>query len=481
MSAEAAADDRLLRDTVTRAATVVSYAGLAIALVASRTVGLDQSLWTDEIVALESFIREGPREILAGPDLSHELFGLLAWASIELVGESEVVLRVWSVVPFLAGVALVTTWLHRTAGALAGVLFLFLATVSPLLLDVTRQARGYGLAFLAMGLVVVAGLEVIKNGRTAALVAFCAGGIVGTATLPQFGIAFVAAGVVLLAVAPDERRRLIVALVASLLATAAFYAPHLAQVRDAAQIEDGVRIDTLWLVTAPVDQVLLPALIWIDGTALVAGPLWLPAVLLAVIVMAASSLARDRRTVLLLASGPVVTVIALWAAQAYVIPRYLSFLLVPVFVLLATGASDLLQRGASRGGVVTVALCAVVVVVLGARFLLLAPDVMRLPREANADSARAVRASEPPLLPVLAYMRNPGNLEHYLGRRPASLEAAQVAARVCGQRVSIAYVTQPFGIAPVGVPCLTRPGVQHERFEQYARGGETNVWLVPPR
>jgi hypothetical protein len=461
-----------------RIATLASYTVLAVVLVASRAVGLGHSFWTDEITAVEDFIRAGPREILTGPDLSHELFGLLAWLTSSLVGESEVALRLLSVVPFLAGVALVTAWLHANAARLAGVVFLFLATVSPLLLDITRQARGYGLAFLAMSVLVLAALDAIQSGRTVALVAFCAGGLAGTATLPQFGIAFVVTGVVLLTVS-ELRRRTAVGLAISLLALAAFYAPHLGQVRDAAQIEDGVRIDTLWLLTAPIDQVLLPALIWIDGTALVAGVVWLPAVLLALFVMAFSPLARERTTALLLCSGPVATVVVLWLAQAYVIPRYLSYLLVPLFVLLATGVSALLTRNTTRATAVASAICVVVVVSLAIRFATLAPDVVRLPREANRDAAETVLATEPPPVVVLAYMRNPRNLEHYLDRGAVRLDADSVDSRVCGSERPVAYVTQPFGIAAVEPSCLGRSGVEHRRFEQYARG-EMNVWFVPP-
>ena len=480
MIAQAVADERPRSSGIGRIGLVVSYSALGLALVTSRGIGLDHSLWTDEITALEEFIRAGPTEILAGPDLSHELFGLLAWVTTTLVGESEVALRLWSVLPFIAGVALVTAWLHERTGALSGLVFLFLATVSPLLLDITRQARGYGLAFLAMSVLVVAGLEACRFRRTVALLAFCAGGIVGTMTLPQFGIAFVAAGAVLLGVGP-LRRRTAGFLAISLVAVAAFYAPHLGQVRDASRIEDGVQIDTIWLLTAPIDQILLPALIWIDGTALVAGAVWLPAVLASLLVMAYSPLARRHATVLFLCSGPVLTIVVLWLADAYVIPRYLSYLLVPLFVLLATGVTALLERGTRRSALVPVTMCVVVGAVLAFRFGTLAPDVMRLPREANRDAADIVLASESSPASVLAYMRNPQNLEHYLGRPVARLDRAEVNARVCAREERVVYVTQPFGIPSVELDCLGRPGVEHHRFEQYARGDEMNVWLVPPR
>jgi hypothetical protein len=31
----------------------------------------------------------------------------------------------------------------------------------------------------------------------------------------------------------------------------------------------------------------------------------------------------------------------------------------------------------------------------------------------------------------------------------------------------------------VKVPCLSRPGVRHDVFRQYARGGRMDVWFVP--
>jgi hypothetical protein len=461
-----------------RIASIAAYSALGVALVASRTIGLEHSFWTDEIIAVEDFIREGPGEILAGSDLSHELFGILAWLTGEVFGESEVAYRLWSVLPFLAGVAVVTWWLHVRAGALAGVLFLLLATVSPLLLDITRQARGYGLAFLAMGVLVVAALDAAARPGTAGVIAVCAAGVVGTTALPQFGIAFVATAAALLLV-PALRRRLLVGLAIAVAAIGAWYAPHFGEVESASQIEDGVRIDTLWLWTAPIDQILLPALIWIDGTALVAGIVWLPLVVLAAAVMAASPFLRSWTTALILVAGPVATVVVLWIGRAYVIPRYLSYLLVPLFVLVATGAAALLRSRSRAALLPTVAVLAAAIG-LTIRFGSLAPDVMRFPREANRDAAETILSNEPPRLAVVTHMRNPRNLVHYLGRPVAQPEPAALAAAVCERDTRVAYVLQPFAIRTVEIPCLTRAGVVHRRFEQYARGDEMNVWVVPP-
>ena len=461
-----------------RFAAIAAYSALGVALVASRTVGLGHSFWTDEIIAVEDFVRAGPGEILAGSDLSHELFGLLAWLTGTVFGESEVGLRLWSVVPFVAGVAGVAWWLHVRVAALAGIVFVFLATVSPLLLDITRQARGYGLAFFAMSALVVAALETVRAGRTASIAAVCAAGVVGAATLPQFSIAFATTGIALMLV-PGVRRRMSIGLAVAVLAIGTWYIPHFDDIGSASQIEDGLRIDSWWVWTAPIDQVLLPALIWIDGTALVAGLIWLPLVLLAAAVMAASPLLRSWTTPFVLVSGPIATIVVLWAARAYVIPRYLSYLLVPLFVLLATGLASLLQRP-SRVAIAPAAAGLTAAMVLLVRFGVVAPDIMRFPREANRDAAEVIRASEPPRLAVVAHMRNRRNLEHYLGRAVHAPAADAVAAAVCARRTPVAYVLQPFAIPAARVSCLTRAGVVHHRFEQYARGGEMNVWIIPP-
>jgi hypothetical protein len=456
-----------------------AYAVLGTILLLTRFVGLGHSFWFDELFFVAHFVREGPREILAGPDLSHELMAIATWATRSIVGESETAFRLWSVVPFVAGVTAVTAWLHSRVDALSGVLFLFLATVSPLLLDITRQARGYGLAFLAMSILVVAALEAVRDGRTAAVVAMCVAGVIGTWTLPQLGIAFVVTGAV---VASDTRvrRSTVIALGVSVAAIVGWYAPHLGQVRSASQIHDGIQISTAWLLTAPIDQVVLPALIWIDGTAAVPGIVWLPLVAIVVLVAAASPLARDRRSLLVLCSGLVATILFLWITQAYVIPRYVSFLLVPAFVLLASGTSSIL-KGRTRLALVGTLACLVVIGVLGVRFATIAPDVVLLPREANRDAAEVIERTVPADTPVFTYVRWPENISFYLARPVRPLEdSTKVAERVCSNDRQVVYVWQPFALEEVRVPCLTRPGVRHDRFRQYARGNEIDVWFVPP-
>ena len=148
--------------------------------------------------------------------------------------------------PFVAGVVLVTAWLHRRLGTLSGVLFLFLATVSPLLLDITRQARGYGLAFLAMSVLVVAALEATRTGSTWAVVAMCVSGgrrHVDTASVRDR----LRSDRGCRSDGPARPRRLRSASVVSIAAIVAWYAPHSGNVQRAAQIPDGVQIGFPWV------------------------------------------------------------------------------------------------------------------------------------------------------------------------------------------------------------------------------------------
>jgi hypothetical protein len=454
------------------------YAVLGAVLLWSRLLWLGHSFWTDEIGMVSGYVRGGPDVIFTGSALNHQLMALLTWVISSFIGESEIAFRLLSALPFVAGVALMTAWLHRRHDALSGVLFLLLATVSPLLLDITRQARGYGLAFMAMCVVLIAALEAMRTGRTWLIVAMCAAGVVGSWTLPQFAIAF---GATCAVVALDRsvRRATIVGLVASMALIYAWYAGHAGAVESASQIEDGVRIGFPWIVTAPIDQILLPALIWIDGTALVAGLVWLP-VLCAVIVIAATSpLLRVRSSALVLGSGVIASILVLWVTDAYVIPRYLSFLLVPWFVVLATGAATLLSNVLQRRAALRSVLCIIVLAVLAARFAVIAPDVVALPREANRDAAQVID-EKGASTPVIVYMRNPDNLVFYLGRSVEEPEPEALEARVCNRDVAVHYVFQPFALDNVDIPCLDRPGVEHHRFRQYARGDEMNVWFVPP-
>jgi hypothetical protein len=459
-----------------------SYCVLGFILCLPRFATLRQSYWHDEIVTVADYVRAGPRGILFGTYLpnNHELFSLLAWATSSLIGESEIVLRLWSVVPFIVAVVLVTTWLHVRMGARTAVLYLFLATASPQLFELSRQARGYGLAFLAMSAMIVAALEADRTGRSLAIGAFCVAGAVGSATLPVYGIAFLATAVVL-ALRASLRRRMLLGLAVAMPAILAWYAPHADDLlRSSAQMF-GERIEWAGILSAPFDRLLLPAFLPTDSGVLSSIPLRAAVTVVGVTLLASSPLLRDRRAAMLLGSGVVATLIVLWATRLYFDARFVSFLLVPLLIFLSSGTAQILfashdtRRPPVRivVAVTTLALMATVSATMTTTFV-------RLPREAHKEAAAVIRERASPTAPVFAYMTRPRDLAFYLRRPVHRPKSSNVASRVCGKTGGVVLVVQPWSLPAVDVPCLQRVGVYHQRFRQYRRGGEINVWFVPP-
>lgn len=467
-----------------RGATAIvtgSYLVLGSLLCWSRFVGLNHGYSSDELMTVRGYVRAGPHEILIGHYIpnNHELFSLLGWATTAVFGESEVALRLWSAIPFVAGVIIVTAWLHVRLGALAGLLFLYLATASPLLLDITRQARGYGLAFLAMGVLVVAALEATRSRGAWTIVAFCCAGVVGTWTLPHFGIAFAATGLVLLT-KQDLRRPAAIGLTASLLACIAWYAPHLDDLMSSSRQDYGARIDGAWVVSAPIDQILMPGLRWIDEVLVDPGLGSLVLVVALALLIGSSPLLHVRDSALVLGAGVTATVVTLWLTRTNVAPRFFSFLLVPLLIALATGIAAILARATSRPASVRTVLA---VTSLGLVALISAPymwNVTRLPRESIQDAAATIRTVAPPSAPVFAYVPYPRDLEFYLGRSVEVPRQPNELRRLCQAEREVVLVSQPWLLPPVTVPCTQREGARHIRFRQYARGEEVNVWLIPP-
>jgi hypothetical protein len=457
--------------------TAALYGALGALLLFTRLVGLSRSFWHDEILAVVEYVRPGLGEILAG-GVNHELFTLLEWATGVIIGESEIAFRLWSVIPFIIGVIIVTGWLHQRVNAPTGVLFLFLATVSPLLLDITPQARGYGIAFLSMSVMMVAALEAVGTGRTASIVAFCIGGVAGALTLPNFAIAFLATALVLLGYG-HVRRTIAIGLVVSVLVITACYVPHLGELGESSRVEYGVRIGPIGVLTAPVDQILIPSLVWIDGTVVNTGLIWLPIVAVALVLLVSSPLLRTPSTALIIIAPVVATTLVLWAGRLYVVPRYLSFLLVPIYMLLASGMASILLRLKTRPALLRTAIVFVTLGLLSAGFVRTAADVTRLPREAHRDAAEIIERAALPDTRIVVYAHRPEDVAFYLDRPITAIRAADVVSAVCRGRGAVIYVQQPFVVETVEAPCLDRRAVRHYRVKQYTRGGRIDVWVLP--
>jgi hypothetical protein len=300
-------------------------------------------------------------------------------------------------------------------------------------------------------------------------------------TLPNFGVAFAATAAPLL-LERTLRRPLVAGLLASLVAVVGFYSPHLGDLAESSRQEYAEPIGLLWIVTAPVDQTVVRALAGIDEVLLDPGVGSLLFSVALAAVMSVSPLLRHRLSALVLVSGTVASVVVFWATRTNVAPRFFSFLLVPLFILLATGAAASFSRFATSGRpLVRTVLAVCVIAFAGLAFVQHVDEIARLPREAVREAAEHIRASVPASTPVVAYIPYPHDLEHYLGRPVTGALTPAEALRVCELERGAVYVSQPWILEPVSVPCLDRAGVRHDRFEQYARGGRIDVWSIPPR
>jgi len=246
------------------------------------------------------------------------------------------------------------------------------------------------------------------------------------------------------------RRRTAAGLVVSVVAIAAWYAPHASDLLQRSRQQYGVEIGFPWVVTAPIDQIVLPAFLWIDGVVLDAGIVWLPLVALVALLMAPSPLLRERWSAFVLCVGPASTVVVLWLTSTREVPRFLSFLTVPLLMLLASGIAAVFTATPRRRSVALGALATTTLVLLGigiGRF----SDVVRLPREAHKQAA-AVILAQGSAIPVFAQVVHPRDLDFYLDR-PVVRPPLVTDARVCSSRGEVVFVHQPWAIRPSAISC----------------------------
>ena len=184
---------------------------------------------------------------------------------------------------------------------------------------------------------------------------------------------------------------------------------------------------------------------------------------------------------MILGSGVVTTLVFVWATRLYFHARFVSFLLVPLLVLLSSGVAQILFGPETRRPRVRAVVALTTLVLVAAVSALTVPTFVRLPREAHKDAAKVIQERASPSAPVLAYMVRHRDLAFYLKRPVKALKPSKVVSRVCESKRALVLVVQPWSLPPIDAPCLQRAGVRHYRFRQYRRGGEISVWFVPPQ
>ena len=471
---------------------VGALAALGGVLLWTRLTGLDVSFWRDEILSIVHYSSHGPNGIWGGhyEPGDHVLFNFLAWATTSIVGHSELDYRLWSVVPAVAAVGVVSAWLWRTWSRWLAVTFAALTVTSPVGLELGKQARGYGLGFLAGGLLLVSAVSIARGGGRRSIAGLGTAGLLGTWTLTGFLIAYAGQACSLL---PSRRSRRDVVAVSLLVlvGVAAFYAPLLGQIAGSTGDFAPAGQPLKWsaFVLGPADQLLAPTaqlLLHVHPAALYQ--------LLFLGLAACGGVAlwrQGERLVLLVLAGPLVyTELVLTVLQVAVNPRFVSFLLLHFALLVALGVLALGRVAARsvRARPLLVALGGALLTVMVVRFVQLNDRWDAVPLENFKQVAHVIHRAG--LTDAVTDSLKPLDLEYYLGRRHVEvLPPEQLEAVFCHTRGTLAYVDHlasaevkyagdPVRPMPVSVGCLRARNATLVIVPERKRRLPVNVWLV---
>jgi hypothetical protein len=466
---------------VRRVLVGATYVALAAALVWSRLAGIRSSLWHDEIYTVRQFIVPGPSAIFGDYNPNdHILLSVVGWLTVRLPGLGDTAYRVWSVVPFIAAVTVVTVWLHRRAGYFVAVLFALLCTTSSQLLILSTEARGYGLAFCAMAVMTVAAYEAFNSSTSGWLTLFAVAGVAGCWTLPTFALPFIATSAVL-SQRVAIRRGLVVRFAVASVAIAGWYAlPASALVNSRTQ-KFGVPLPWHAPLTGAATELAAAYIPSLNAAAVFP--------MLAVTPVLAAGIYATRKTMPGLLGLTVIPVVftfsVLTITRFYVEERFLSYLLLPIFVLTAFGFKRLTTETRMPHWFATTTYSTVLIVAGLLVFAIFASRHGRLPREANRDAAGTVSAALAVAeRPVIFNTHAPDDVLYYLkGVNARRRGPGRVERTICSpalRRTGAIFVQQPFGVRTVPTACLTRYGAHVRVWRQWDRGLSISVWVLPP-
>jgi hypothetical protein len=454
---------------------LVGMVAVVALLVWSRLANLSTSFRHDEAYTVLEFVNRGPRVILFADyhTNNHVLFSLLSWGTTALVGHSEVAYRFWSVVPGLLAVAVLGFWSWRRFAPVAGAAVIVLLTMSALHLELTPQGRGYGLVFLAAAGMLISAVRAADRGRIADLVLFALAGTVGIATYPLFALAFASQAIALL-VRRELRWPIIVGSAVYAGAAVLFYGPFWDVITHGSLTTEKSGYD--WL-DAPFSDLARPSLAtvmpdWLANTPSLATIFGL------LVVLGGRWLwrRRDRTALLQLTVPVVVSSVALMAFRILHIPRYGSFLLVYVIVLMALGVvelSNLVWRYRALRPLIVLITAALILIGSGN----VVEQTRRLPYENFKAVGQIVNRSE--IERVTTNSSSPQGLQYYIGPTRLEVQEASALTRLfCYHPGAFIFVDHNFRSADPDLTCLQLRGSAPVHVPQETRGS-IDVWLMP--
>lgn len=508
---------------------LVGTGGLFAVLLLTRLVGLDSSFSFDEVFTVVKYVDRGPLGIWFGPyePNDHVLFNLVTWLTTSVVGQSEALYRLWSVVPALLAAGILTWWTWHRLGRGAAVATLFLVTTAPLFLQLHKEARGYGLTALAAVLMIVASDRLLQGDATRGRwVAFGAAGALGIWTHIAFLVGYVAQSLVLI---PLRKLRVacLVTGVCVALASLAFYGPLVGQMAGdltkyygdagpsnseslyvaAAQGAFGIaskadpaetagRPPLVWhaTLTGPLSLMAPGAEVFLNGTypdscsaRCYTGERLVLVGLVAVFWLAGALalwLTARRRLLLLLAGPPAITFFLLTLPQGFVATRFVSYTLPYAIVLTAVGIAAVatwLARAARPARPLVAVVVSIGAVLCLVQFTNLASRWIALPVENTKVVAEVVEGAS--AQQVVSNSTRPLPFTYYLSeKRLRARQPAELEPMFCSAAGPYVFVFSPLRADPVDMSCLARRGAPRVRVDQRGRGGYVDIYFVegPP-
>lgn len=411
--------DAVLPSAQTDRAWAWSWWAIAAALTGvwlwTRLTGLSRSLWWDEVFTAQRFVGGGP-EVIFDPERysanNHVLFSLLNHWTTGLLGENEIVMRLWVVGPALLATVVVVWLLWWRLGPPVAVLALGLITFSAFAATVQTEARGYMLGAMAASVLLAVTVAQAREPTVGADLLAAVAGAVGMLSFPPVMMLYLSHAGVWLLTRRVGKLRLVGFTAASGLVTALVLRPLLSTMLEGADRVGSRRADpvTWW---SPVIEPL--GLVGGRGfEPMLPGPesvaFWIAA--LVGVLGVGVCLWRDRMLGVQLLAALAGTIILLGVVGFHLRDRYIVFLLPHVVAAMAVGFAAAFGLFRKRHAVWSRA------AVLALLALLAVPGVRAAQQETNValqnfkDAAAGIQAEQPTVI----VMRNPHvGHRYYLG------------------------------------------------------------------
>lgn len=423
----------------------------------TRLTGLSRSLWWDEVFTAQRFVGGGP-EVIFDPERysanNHVLFSLLNHWTTGLLGEGEVVMRLWVVGPALLATAVVVWLLWRRLGPPVAVLALGLVTFSAFAAVVQTEARGYALGALSAAVLLAVTVQQARESGAGADLLAAVAGAVGMLAFPPVLMLYLSHAGVWLLTRRRGKLRLVVFTAASGLVTALVLRPLLSTMLEGADRVGSRRADPVsWW--SPVLEPLGLVGGW-GFEPILPGPeslaFWLAA--LVGVLGVGICLWRDRILGLQLLAALAGTVILLGVLGFHLRDRYIAFLLPHVVAAMGVGFAGVFGLFRKRHAVWGRAALLGLLVVLAVPGLMAVQEETNQPLQNFKGAAAGIRAQEPTAI----VMRNPHvGFRYYLGGTHAYVVAddrAEADELFCEGERPIVYVPNPDREPADGPTCL---------------------------